>query len=332
MKVTFFSAKPYDRASFQAANANFGHELVFLESHLNAQTARLSEGSGAVCAFVSDRIDAAVLELLAAAGVRLVALRSAGFNNVDLRRAGDLDISVARVPAYSPYAVAEHAVALILALNRRLPRAISRVRDGNFALDGLKGFDLHGRTVGIIGTGKIGAVFARIMNGFGCRLCAVDRTPNDECRALGVAYVDRHELFARADIISLHCPLTPETRHIIDAQAVAGMKQGVMIINTGRGALVDTPAVIDGLKSGKIGFLGLDVYEEEEALFFEDRSGQVIQDDVFMRLLSFPNVIVTAHQAFFTEEALRNIAETTLANITAFETGKGTIYQVPTRG
>jgi D-lactate dehydrogenase len=328
MRVTFFSAKAYDRTSFQAASGHFGHELVFLEPHLNSQTAALAAGSGAVCAFVNDRIDAAALDALAMAGVRLVALRSAGFNNVDLRRAGELDICVARVPAYSPNAVAEHAVALILALDRKLPRAIARVRDGNFTLDGLMGFDLHGRTIGIIGTGKIGSIFARIMRGFGCRLLAVDQVPNQECRVLGVEYVERDTLFADADIISLHCPLTPETRHIIDARAVSIMKPGVMIINTGRGALVDTRAVISGLKSGKVGYLGLDVYEEEEALFFEDRSGQVIQDDVFMRLLSFPNVIVTAHQAFFTEEALRNIAETTLANITAFETGRGVLHRV----
>jgi len=330
MKVTFFSAKAYDRFSFQAANTHFGHELVFLEPHLSALTAPLAAGSDAVCAFVNDHVDAGALESLAHAGVRLVALRSAGFNNVDLRRANELGVCVVRVPAYSPHAVAEHAVALILALCRRLPRAISRVRDGNFALDGLMGFDLHGRTVGIVGTGRIGSVFARIMHGFGCRLLAVDRTPNDECRALGVEYVDRDTLFARADIISLHCPLTPETRYLIDAQALARMKAGVMIINTGRGALVDTSAVIAGLKSGRIGLLGLDVYEEEEALFFEDRSGQVIQDDVFVRLQSFPNVIITAHQAFFTEEALRNIAETTLSNITAFEAGTGTIHKITT--
>jgi D-lactate dehydrogenase len=258
----------------------------------------------------------------------LIALRSAGFNHVDLRRAMDLGICVARVPAYSPYAVAEHAVALILALNRRLPRAIARVRDGNFTLDGLAGFDLHGRTVGIVGTGKIGTVFARIMNGFGCRLLAVDQSPNPECAALGVDYVDRGTLFTHADIISLHCPLTPDTRHIIDAPAIAAMKPGVMIVNTGRGALVDTAAAISGLKSGQIGYLGLDVYEEEEALFFEDHSGQIIQDDAFMRLLSFPNVVVTAHQAFFTEDALRNIAETTLANIAAFDTGVGVLHRV----
>ncbi len=275
-----------------------------------------------------DHLDAPTLELLAQMNVHVIALRSAGFNHVDLRRAGELGLVVARVPAYSPHAVAEHAVALVLALDRKLPRAYARVRDGNFALDGLCGFDVHGRTVGIIGTGKIGAVFARIMSGFGCRILAVDRQQNGDCVALGVEYVELPKLFAEADIISLHAPLTPETRHLIDKNAIHRMKRGVMIINTGRGALVDTQAVIDGLKAGHIGFLGLDVYEEEEELFFEDRSGQIIQDDVFIRLLSFPNVIVTAHQAFFTEEALGNIAVTTLSNLTAFETGKGTLHRV----
>ena len=300
MKVAFFSAKGYDRNSFQAANERFGHELIFLEPHLNAQTASLAAGAAAVCAFVNDHLDAPSLEVLSRLGVRLIALRSAGFNNVDLRRASELGLVVARVPAYSPYAVAEHAVALILALDRKLPRAYSRVRDGNFTLDGLCGFDLHGRTVGIIGTGKIGSIFARIMNGFGCRLLGFDCHQDTACIELGVRYVDLPVLFAEADIISLHTPLTPETRHIIGQDAIARTKRGVMIINTGRGALIDTQAAIEGLKAGQIGFLGLDVYEEEEALFFEDRSGQIIQDDVFIRLLSFPNVIVTAHHAFFT--------------------------------
>jgi D-lactate dehydrogenase len=331
MKVAFFSAKAYDRASFAAVNTKFGHELVFLEPQLNGQTATLAAGSSGVCAFVNDHLDTATLEVLAKVGVRLIALRSAGFNNVDLARAEQLGLVVARVPAYSPYAVAEHAVALVLALDRKLPRAYARVRDGNFALDGLCGFDVHGRTVGIIGTGRIGAIFARIMNGLGCRILAFDRHPNSDCVALGppgVEYAELPRLFAESDIISLHAPLTPETLHIIDADAIRRMKRGVMIINTGRGGLVDTKAVIDGLKSGHIGFLGLDVYEEEEELFFVDRSGQIIQDDVFMRLLSFPNVIVTAHQAFFTEEALHNIAETTLANVTAFETSTGTLHRV----
>jgi D-lactate dehydrogenase len=328
MKVAFFSAKKYDRLSFQAVNALHGHELIFLEASLNHQTAVLARGCGAVCAFVNDRLDAPALDVLAEMGVRVVALRSAGFNNVDLRRADELGVVVARVPEYSPYAVAEHAVGLILALDRKLPRAYARVRDGNFALDGLGGFDVHGRTIGIVGTGKIGGTFARIMSGFGCRLLAVDRRQNSDCLALGVEYVELPTLLAESDIISLHAPLTPETLHLIDKRAIQAMKRGVMIINTGRGGLVDTQAVIDALKTGQIGFLGLDVYEEEEALFFEDRSGQIIQDDVFVRLLSFPNVIVTAHQAFFTDEALGNIAATTLSNLTKFETGKGTIHRI----
>jgi D-lactate dehydrogenase len=271
---------------------------------------------------VNDQLNADVLALLASGGTRMIALRSAGFNHVDLRKARELGFTVARVPAYSPYAVAEHTIALILVLDRKIYRAYSRVRDGNFALDGLLGFDLHGRTVGIVGTGMIGTVVARILVGFGCRVVAYDVAPSQECRAIGVEYVPLEGVWTQSDIITLHTPLTPETRHIVDAKAIALMKPGVMIINTGRGALVDTRAVIVGLKSGHIGHLGLDVYEEEEGLFFEDLSAHVIQDDVFARLLTFPNVVVTAHQAFFTREALRAIAETTLDNISAFEQGR----------
>jgi len=331
VRVTFFSARRYDRTSFEAANTATGHQLVFLDAHLSAQTAQLAAGSTAVCVFVNDRVGRDVLDELSRVGVKLLALRSAGFNNVDLQRASELGIVVARVPAYSPHAVAEHAVALLLALNRKLARAIPRVRDSNFTLDGLMGFDLFERTVGIIGTGKIGGVFARIMAGFGCRLLAVDSSPDAECVAFGVEYVERGRLFAESDIISLHCPLTAETRHLIDRAAISAMKPGVMLINTGRGALIDTRAVIDGLKAGRIGFLGIDVYEEEEALFFEDHSGEIIHDDVFIRLVSFPNVIVTAHQAFFTRDAIHGIAVTTLANLTAFETGRGTLHQVTPR-
>jgi D-lactate dehydrogenase len=327
MRVSVFSTKPYDREFLSRANTR-PHELLFLETHLDARTASLAEGSGAVCVFVNDHVDRDVLQRLARAGVGLVALRSAGFNHVDLAAAGELGVTIARVPAYSPHAVAEHTVGLILSLNRKLHRAYARVRDGNFSLEGLLGFDLHGRTVGVVGTGNVGTVFATIMAGFGCRLLAFDPEPNDECRALGVRYVGLEELLGSADIVSLHCPLTPETRHLVDADALGRMRPGVMLINTGRGALVDTAAVIAALKTGRIGALGLDVYEEEEALFFEDLSGTVIQDDVFMRLLTFPNVMVTAHQAFFTEDALLAIAETTMANITAFETGSGKIHRV----
>ncbi len=320
MRVAVFSSKPYDRESLERANRGV-HELTYFEPHLDRKTLPLAAGFGAVCAFVNDTLDASVLEGLAAGGVRLIALRSAGFNHVDLAAAEKLGLPVVRVPAYSPHAVAEHAVAMILALNRRIHRAFNRVREGNFALEGLLGFDLYGRTVGVIGTGKIGAVFAQIMKGFQCRVIAHDVAVNAELAALGVEYVKLSELFASSDIISLHCPLTPMTRHLIDDAAIARMKPGVMLINTSRGALVDTRAVIAGLKCGAIGYLGLDVYEEEADLFFEDLSGQVLQDDIFARLTTFPNVLVTAHQAFFTENALANIAETTIANISRFESG-----------
>jgi D-lactate dehydrogenase len=331
MRVAVFSTKPYDREYLDHANAGHGHELAFFDAHLSAETALLATGHGAVCAFVNDALDADVLRRLAAGGTRLIALRSAGFNHVDLVAARALDMTVARVPAYSPYAVAEHAVGLILALNRKLHRAYNRVREGNFALNGLRGFDLRGRTVGVIGTGKIGAVFARIMLGFGCRVLAFDPEPSPESRGLGVAYVSLEELLRASDIVSLHCPLNEHTHHIIDARRLALMKRGVMLINTSRGALVDTRAVVAALKSGQIGHLGIDVYEEEEHLFFEDLSTEIIHDDVFMRLLTFPNVMVTAHQAFFTEEALLNIAGTTIANITAFERGTGELHRVEAR-
>jgi D-lactate dehydrogenase len=322
MRIAFFGTKDYDREFFSAANEARGHELVWLEPRLDAGTAVLASGFPAVCAFVNDTLDRTVLEVLAAHGSRLVALRSAGFNNVDLAAARELGITVSRVPAYSPHAVAEHAVGLILALDRKIHRAYARVREGNFSLSGLVGFDLHGRTVGVVGTGKIGVAFLRIMAGFGCHLLAMDPVRSPEAEALGARYVPLEELLARSDVVSLHCPLTPETRHLLDARRIRLMKRGAMLINTGRGALIETPAVIAGLKSGHIGHLGIDVYEEEEALFFEDRSHVVIQDDVFMRLLTFPNVIVTAHQGFFTREALEAIAETTLANVSAFEKGE----------
>lgn len=328
MKVRVFSTKPYDRRHLTRANRDHGHELTYLEEHLNANTAALCPQPGAVCAFVNDQLDASVLESLSDQGVRLVALRSAGFNHVDVPAAERLGITVARVPAYSPYAVAEHAVALILSLNRKLHRAYARVRDGNFELNGLCGFDLHGRTVGVVGTGTIGRVFAKILTGFGCKLLGYDKFESPEARQIGVEYVSLSELLACSDVVSLHCPLSAETHHLIDESAVSSMKPGVMLINTGRGGLVDARALIGGLKSGRIGALGLDVYEEEEQLFFEDHSAEIIQDDVFMRLLTFPNVLITAHQAFFTEEALSNIAETTLGNVTAFESGVGDLNRV----
>lgn len=319
MNVAVFSTKPYDRMFLEAANAAHGHELIYFEPRLTRETSALAGGFPAVCVFVNDQLDATVLAALARQGTRLIALRCAGFNNVDLAAAREVGLTVVRVPVYSPHAVAEHTVGLVLALNRKIHRAYARVREGNFALDGLLGFDLYGQTVGIVGTGQIGAVVARIMGGFGCRILAHDPFPNPECEALGARYVALPELFADSDVITLHCPLTPQTRHLIDARALQQLKPGVMLINTSRGALIDTPSVTEALKSGKIGYLGLDVYEEEADLFFEDLSNIVLQDDVFARLLTFPNVIVTGHQAFFTRDALKRIAETTFANITAFE-------------
>lgn len=321
MKIAVFSTKPYDRAFFEQANAALGagHELRFLEARLGPETAELSGDCAAICAFVNDTLDRPVLETLHARGLRLVALRCAGFNNVDLVAARELGIVVARVPAYSPEAVAEHTAALILCLNRKIHKAYARVREGNFALDGLLGFDLKGRTVGIVGTGRIGMGLARIMAGFGCHVLGFDPRRDPEFVSTGAGYVELAELLARSDIISLHCPLTPQTRHLINAEAIAAMKPGVMIINTGRGALVETRALIRGLKSGQIGHVGLDVYEEESDLFFENLSGQILQDDIFARLLTFPNVLITGHQAFLTQEALTAIAETTLRNVSAFE-------------
>lgn len=330
MKVAVFSTKPYDRQSLMEANsvAERPHEIDFFEAHLDASTAALARGATAICPFVNDHVDRATLAVLHEQGVRLVALRGAGFNNVDLNAAEDFNIKVARVPAYSPWAVAEHAAALILALNRKIHRAYARVREGNFALEGLLGFDLHGRTVGLVGVGRIGLVMARIMSGFGCKIIVYDPVPNAGIEEFGGRHASLDELLSSSDIISLHCPLTPATQHLINAAALERMKRGVMLINTSRGAVIDTKAVIDGLKSSKIGYLGLDVYEEEGDLFFEDLSGQVIQDDVFARLLTFPNVLITGHQAFFTAEALQAIAETTIANLTAFEATGRAVHEV----
>ena len=321
MKVAVFSAKKYDREFLSAANGS-RHELRFSEAHLNEESVGLAAGFDAVCVFVNDHVNAAVVATLASLNVRLVALRCAGYNNVDLKAASKHGITVVRVPAYSPYAVAEHTIALMLALNRNLHRAYNRVREGNFALDGLLGFDMRGKTVGVIGTGQIGTVVVKILTGLACPTLAFDPVPNETCRSLGVRYVELDELFTQSEIITLHCPLTPENKHMIDARALERMKTGVMLINTSRGALLDTLLIIEALKSGKIGYLGLDVYEEEEQIFFEDRSGLILSDDVFARLLTFPNVIITGHQAFFTREALLNIAGTTIDNITRFETNQ----------
>lgn len=320
MKVAVFSIKPFEKDILEQENAHHGHELVYFETVLNEKTAALAQGFNAVCCFVSDALNTATLNVLHQHHIRLIALRSAGFNHVDLSRAKELGITVVRVPNYSPYAIAEFTVGLILTLNRKIHRAYQWVREHNFLLTHLLGFDLHGKTVAIIGTGRIGMVFAKIMCGFGCKVLAVDPIQNPECLQLGVIYTSLHEAFAEADIISLHCPLTKETHHLLNQTSIAQLKPGVMIINTGRGALIDTEAMIDGLKSGIVGYLGLDVYEEEETLFFRDLSEAVIQDDTFLRLQTFPNVVITGHQAFFTKEAVANITKTTLANISCFET------------
>lgn len=322
MRTILFSSQNYDRKSFLGASLPAGIELQFQAARLSLDTVALAERHEVVCAFINDDLSAPVLEQLAAGGTRLIALRSAGYNHVDLPAAQRLGLEVVRVPAYSPHAVAEHAVALILALNRRLHRAYNRTREGDFTLHGLTGFDLVGKTVGIVGTGQIGATFARIMAGFGCQLLAYDPFPNPAVEALGARYLELPQLLAQAQIISLHCPLNDHSRYLINQETLAHMQPGAMLINTGRGGLVDTPALIDALKSGQLGYLGLDVYEEEAQLFFEDRSDLPLQDDVLARLLTFPNVIVTAHQAFLTHEALAAIAETTLHNIASWAAGQ----------
>ncbi|MFJ5296898.1 2-hydroxyacid dehydrogenase [Pseudomonas sp. NPDC088368] len=321
MRTLLYSSQTYDRDSFLAAKAPAGIDLHFQPARLTLDTVALASGYPVVCAFINDDLSAPVLERLATGGTKLIALRSAGFNHVDLPTAQRLGISVVRVPAYSPHAVAEHAVALILALNRHLHRAYNRTRDGDFTLHGLTGFDLVGKTVGVVGTGQIGATFAKIMAGFGCQLLAYDPFPNPQVEALGARYLPLDELLASAQIISLHCPLNEHTRHVINEASLSQMQRGAMLINTGRGALVDTPALVDALKSGQLGYLGLDVYEEEAQLFFEDRSDLPMQDDVLARLLTFPNVVITAHQAFLTREALGAIAQTTLENIAAWASG-----------
>ncbi|MDP1570963.1 MAG: 2-hydroxyacid dehydrogenase [Vicinamibacterales bacterium] len=332
MRLALFDTQSYERVAFEAANAAFGHELTWFEPRLIAETAALAAGFPAVCAFVNDRLDRAALTTLEDGGTRLVALRSAGFNHVDLDAAAALGLAVVRVPAYSPHAVAEHAVALLLSVNRRIHRAHSRVREGNFQLDGFVGFDLVGKTVGVIGTGRIGKVFARIMCGFGCRVLAHDVAPDADLIALGVVYTSLDALYRESDILSLHVPLTPDTHHLIDEAVLRVMKRGVVLVNTSRGALVDTRALIDALKRGHLGAAGLDVYEEEEGIFFRDLSDQVLQDDVLARLLTFPNVLITAHQGFLTHEALANIAHTTLDSVRAFEAGEPLTHQVSAAG
>ncbi len=314
-RLVMFSAKPYDRRGFEVAGEGRDIEIVCLEARLDLHTVSLAVGATAICAFVNDDLSEPVLDALAVGGTKIVALRCAGFNNVDIGAAHRLGITVLRVPSYSPNAVAEHTIALMLTLNRHIHRAHNRVRDGNFSLDGLVGFDMAGKTAAVIGTGKIGVIVARLLWHLRCEVIAVDPYHDDHLVELGVRYVDLEEALSRAHIVTLNCPLTDDTHHLIDADAVAVMREGVMLVNTGRGALVDTAAVLDGLKSGRIGSLALDVYEEEGDLFFEDRSDEIIDDDVFARLLTFPNVLITAHQAFLTREALAAIAETTLDNV-----------------
>jgi D-lactate dehydrogenase len=328
-KIRLFSAKAYDRAAFDAANASGDHDITYLEARLERATVELAAGADVVCAFVNDDLSAPVLEALRAGGTSCVALRCAGYNNIDLAAAERLGITVVRVPAYSPNAVAEHTLALMLALNRRIPRAFNRVRDGNFALDGLVGFDMAGKTAGVIGTGKIGSIVARLLWHLRCRVLVADPIPDKRLVELGVEYVDVNQLLADSDIVSLNCPLNEATHHLIDEAALARMRDGVMLVNTGRGALIDTTAIIAGLKSGRIGSLALDVYEEEGSLFFEDRSDQILDDDVFARLLTFHNVLITAHQAFLTTEALAAIAETTLANVSDIASTGRSVNSVP---
>ncbi|QJE02936.1 2-hydroxyacid dehydrogenase [Massilia forsythiae] len=329
MKTAVFSTRRYDQSLLRAANADAGHELLFLQDRLTAASAPLAAGCPAVCVFVNDEVDAEVLAILAAQGTRLVATRSTGYNHVDTAAAARLGIEVVRVTDYSPHSVAEFAVGLLLAVNRKIARASVRTRDGNFELDGLMGFDLHGKTVGVIGTGKIGAIFARIMLGFGCRVVGHDVHPNPAFEAMGGRYLAVDELLACSDVVSLHCPLFEATRHIVNAASLARAKRGCILVNTSRGALVDTEAAIGALKSGQLGGLAIDVYEQESSLFFQDLSSTVIADDVIQRLVSFPNVIVTGHQAFFTEEAIGQIMRTTIDSIGAFEAGRELVNRVP---
>lgn len=328
MKMAVFSAKVYDREFLTKANQSAEHELTFFEPHLDTSTVQLAAGFEAVCVFTNDTLNREVLQALSKHGVRVVALRCAGYNNVDLEAAQEFGLTVVRVPAYSPYAVAEHAVGMILTLNRKFHKAYNRVREGNFKLDCLLGFDLHGKTVGIVGTGKIGTVAANILKGFGCRVLAYDPAPNILFEEHGIQCVSLPEVLRQSDIISLHCPLTPQTYHLINDETLSQMKDGVMIINTSRGGIIDTKAIIRGLKAGKVGYLGLDVYEEEADIFFEDLSDKCMEDDVFARLMTFPNVLITGHQAFFTQEAMANIAQTTLSNISQVARGEACPNQV----
>lgn len=329
MRIAFFDTQSFERPVFEAANAGHDHTITFFDTALTASSAALARGHDAVCIFVNDRADAAAIGEFRELGVKVIATRSAGFNHVDLAAATASGIAVVRVPEYSPHAVAEHAMCLILALNRKIHRAYVRVRELNFSLDGLMGFDLFGASVGVIGTGRIGRAMIQILSGFGSKILVYDPQPDEDLIArFGVRYVQLSEIYAASDVITLHCPLLPATRHLINAEALAQMKREVILINTGRGALIDTKALIAALKAGRIGGAGLDVYEEEEGVFFHNLSNGMLQDDVLARLLTFPNVLVTSHQGFLTREALRNIASTTLANFSAFERGETLVNEV----
>ena len=327
-KIAFFGAKPYDIASFDKVNEKYNYDIRYYKGHLNPNNVVLTQDTDVVCIFVNDTADAAVIDAMVDNGVKLLALRCAGFNNVDLKAAKG-KLPVVRVPAYSPYAVAEYSLALMLSLNRKIHRAYWRTRDGNFSLNGLMGFDMHGKTIGIIGTGKIARILIRLLKGFGMRILAYDLYPDMKFAGEeGISYVSLDELYRESDIISLHCPLTDQTKYMIDKDSIDKMKEGVMIINTGRGQLINTNDLIEGLKEKKIAAAGLDVYEEEGEYFYEDKSDKIIDDDVLARLLSFNNVIVTWHQAFFTKEALHNIAETTLQNIEDFRCHRPLVNEV----
>jgi len=328
MKVAFFSTKSYDKEYFTKFNTDNVHELTFFEVPLNEQTAVLTIGFEAICVFVNDIINRETIKIIKQNGISLIALRCAGFNNVDLKAAHENQIKVVRVPAYSPESVAEHAAALILTLNRKTHKAYNRVREGNFSIENLTGFNLFAKTVGVIGTGLIGKAFCKIMLGFGCKVLAYDIKESSDLVAKGVVYKSLDDILNESDILSLHCPLTPETAHVIDANAISKMKDGVMIINTSRGALIQAKDAIEGLKNGKIGYLGIDVYEQEADLFFQDLSESVILDDVIARLISFPNVLITGHLGFFTKEALEEIATITLNNLTSFENNKELVNEV----
>ncbi|MDD2479886.1 MAG: 2-hydroxyacid dehydrogenase [Victivallaceae bacterium] len=331
INIALYDAKAYDINSFNNANTDFGFKINYLENNLTAETVRYAQGCQAVCAFVNDDLGPAVLDELEKLNIKLIAMRCAGFNNVDLGSAADR-IKVVRVPAYSPYAVAEHTLAMILTLNRKTHRAYFRVRDNNFSLQGLLGFDMHGKTLGVIGTGRIGKTFIAMMRGFGMKILAYDMYPDQKFAAENnFSYVDKETVYSQSDIISLHCPLTDETFHLVDKQALAQMKTGVMLVNTSRGKLVDTAALIEALKSGRVGSAALDVYEEESEYFFVDYSDRIILNDELVRLTSFNNVLVTSHQAFFTKEALANIAATTLENIKEFVDGKKLTNEICTR-